>query len=139
MENLKYSNMNSKKKSGAFQQAWNRRKQWQKENKAFLPDNATLLHMAEVAQRQPQFNATIDLPNVRRKRNRWIPYAAAASLIAGISIIGITRSNHHDGRLNLPVAKEVSVDDGQTVRFLCNDGCTANEVLLASKDVISNN
>jgi len=112
-----------------FNQLWERRKQtWH----TGVPDDASILRMAERARNaaMPEENVT---PINLGRRGRWIPYAAAASLVVGIAIYGLMRQDNQPTQL--PVAKEVSID-GQTVRFLCNNGCSAQEVLLSANDII---
>lgn len=112
-----------------FNQLWERRKQtWH----TGAPDDASILRMAERARNaaMPEENVT---PINLGRRGRWIPYAAAASLVVGIAIYGLMRQGNQPTQL--PVAKEVSID-GQTVRFLCNNGCSAQEVLLSANDII---
>ncbi len=65
------------------------------------------------------------------RNRRWIPYAAAASIVIGVAIIGLTHiSPSNDG---LPVAEEVTVES-QTIHFVCNNGCSAQDIMsLANK------
>lgn len=131
--NLKNKTMNAQQQRDDFQKVWERRKQnWQEQAKQSLPDDATLLHMAELARMQAQQQGAVVVPLTRR-RNRWLPYAAAASLVVGIATFMLTRESQPE--IALPVAEEVSVG-GQTMQFLCNNGCSVNEVLIAANEVI---
>ena len=119
--------MSTKQLNDDFQTVWERRKQnWQEQAKKTLPDDAKLLRLAELAQQQAQKQAAVVVP-ITRRRKRWIPYAAAACIAVGVTIIGLTRHGQPDNML--PVAKEVTVE-GQTIHFLCNNGCSAQEVML---------
>ena len=114
-----------------FNQLWERRKQtWH----TGAPDDASILRMAERARNaaMPEENVT---PINLGRRGRWIPYAAAASIAIGIGIIGLTRHSETPNTMQLPEAQKVNVN-GQTVRFLCNNGCSAQEVLLSANDII---
>ena len=68
-----------------------------------------------------------------RRNKRWIPYAAAASIVIGVGIIGLTRSNQPNDRL--PLAKEVTVES-QTISFICNNGCSVQDIMLLANKVI---
>lgn len=127
------STMNTKRKHDDFQTLWERRKQsWQQQAERTMPDDATMLRMSELARQQASQQATVVVPLIRR-RNRWLPYAAAASLVIGIIVFGLTRRSQPGN--TLPLAKEVTVGE-QSVRFMCNNGCSAQEVLLAANDII---
>lgn len=125
--------MSTKQLNDDFQTVWERRKQnWQEQAKKTLPDDAKLLRLAELAQQQAQKQAAVVVP-ITRRRKRWIPYAAAACIAVGVTIIGLTRHDQPDNML--PVTKEVTVE-GQTIHFLCNNGCSAQEVMLFANEVI---
>lgn len=123
----------TKQTSSDFQTVWKRRKQhWKEKAEETLPDDATLLHLAELARQRAEQQTHVVVPFVPR-RKRWMPYAAAASLLIGVAAFGWARYGRaDDGR---PMAEEVSVE-GQTVHFLCNSGCSAQDVLFAVGDVI---
>lgn len=115
-----------------FQTLWKRRKQeWRQQAEKTLPDDATLLRLAERAQQQAPQPAVV-LPSITKPRNRWIPYAAAASLVIGVSIIGLTRKMQHPNPL--PMAEEVTVES-QTIHFLCNNGCSAQDIIVMANKV----
>ena len=131
--NLKDKTMNAQQPGDDFQKAWERRKQdWQRQAEHSLPDDATLLHIAELARMQARQQGTVVVPLTRR-RNRWLPYAAAASLVVGIATFVLTRESQPEN--TLPVAEKVSVE-GKTMHFLCNKGCSVDEVLIAANEVI---
>ena len=124
--------VNSDPKRDNFKTQWKRRQQWQKQIQKSVPDNETLLRWAEKARQtytQPEVNV-VPLPS--RRRNRWIPYAAAACVAIGVAI-GLNRQDKMNN--TLPVAKEVKVGE-QTVRFLCNTGCSAQDIILSANEVI---
>ena len=125
--------MNTKGQNDDFQTAWKRRKQnWQEQAERTLPDDATFLRLAEHARQQAQKQAAVVVP-ITRRRKRWIPYAAAACIAIGVAVIGLTRQGQPDD--SLPVAKEVTVGD-QTIHFLCNNGCSAQDIILSASEVI---
>jgi hypothetical protein len=118
-----------------FQSIWDQRKcAWQEKADSTIPDEATILRMAEIARHHTEASDNPIINLNTRHRHRWIPYAAAALLIIGIVTYGLTREEQPDNML--PVAEEVSVE-GQTFHFLCNKGCSANEVLIAASEVIN--
>jgi len=121
------------KQNDDFQTVWERRKQnWQQQAEKTLPDDATLLRLTETARRQAQQHAAVVVP-FKQPRKRWIPYAAAACIAAGVTVIGLTHQSQSENEL--PVAKEVTVE-GQTIHFLCNNGCSAQDILLSANEVI---
>lgn len=117
-----------------FQSLWSQRKHvWQENDDTAIPDDATILRMAAIARQHTESSESPTISLVMRRRHRWIPYVAAASLIIGIATYGLNRKVKPDNLL--PVAEEVSIG-GQTFHFLCNKGCSANEVLIAANEVI---
>ena len=116
-----------------FQTIWKRRKQdWQERAEKTLPDDATLLHLAELAQQHAQQHEAVGI-SITQRRKRWIPYVAAACIAVGVAAIGL---NLHDDTVDpLPETEEVTVGD-QTIHFLCNKGCSAQEVMLSAIEVI---
>ena len=127
------NNMMDPKRYDDFQTVWKRRKQdWQKQAEKTLPDDATLLHLTELAQQQAQQQEAVGI-SITQRRKRWIPYAAAACIAVGVAAIGL---NLHDDTVDpLPETEEVTVGD-QTIHFLCNKGCSAQEVMLSAIEVI---
>ena len=116
-----------------FKTQWQRCQQWQVEEEKTLPDDETLLRWAEKAQQASAPVGTIFFPVPSPRRTQWIPLAAAASLVIGVTVIGLTwQSQPDDG---LPTAKEVTVES-QTVRFICNNGCSAQDVVNLANKVI---
>ena len=127
----KKSNFDSKRDD--FNTQWKRRQQWQEQAQKSIPNDETLLRWVEKSQKtyaKPEMNV---MPFPSRHRNRWIPYAAAACIAVGVTAIGLYLQNETEN--TLPVAQEVKVE-GQTVRFLCNNGCSAQEVMLSANEVI---
>ncbi len=128
--------MKATRKRDDFRQQWERRKQtWQNEKDSSLPNDASILKMAELARLASAVQEENTVHFSIRRRGRWIPYAAAASIAIGIGIIGLTRRSETPNTMQLPKAQKVNVN-GQTVRFLCNNGCSAQEVLLSANDII---
>ena len=120
------------KRNDDFQTVWERRKQnWQQQAEKTLPDDATLLRLAETARQQSQQTAVV-VP-LTRPRKRWIPYAAAACIAAGLTVVELAHQSQPDNEL--PVAEEVTVE-GQTIHFLCNNGCSVQDILLSANEVI---
>ena len=128
-----YIQMDSHKQREDFDTLWNLRKQtWQEHATKAAPDDESMLRMAEKAQHQVSATETPAI-TITKRRIRWIPYAAAASIAVGVTAIGLTRQNEPGS--TLPVAKEVNVN-GQTIRFVCNNDCSAQDVIFAVNDVI---
>lgn len=117
-----------------FKTQWKRRQQWQELAKKAMPDDETLLRWTEKARENYNMPEVNIIPFPSHRRNRWIPYAAAACIAIGVATIGLNRQEESNS--TLPEAKEVKVE-GQTVRFLCNNGCSALEVLLSANEVIN--
>ena len=129
--NIKTRNSNTQRNE--FETQWQRRQQWHEQTEVSMPDDETLLRWAEKAREtytQPEVNV-IPLPS--RRHNRWIPYAAAACIAIVMAVFVLNRQNTTED--TLPTAKEVTVG-GQTVRFLCNNGCSAQDVILSASEVI---
>ena len=116
-----------------FKTQWQRRQQWQVQAEKSAPDDETLLRWVEKAQQTPAAPYVDIIPFPTRRYKRWIPYTAAACITIGVVAIGLNRQNKVENAL--PVAKEVEVG-GQTVRFLCNNGCSAQEIILSASEVI---
>jgi hypothetical protein len=125
--------MNSSTQHEGFETQWLRRRQWEEQVEKSVPDDKTFLRWAEKAQQTPA-NAEVKVtPFPLRRNKRWIPYAAAASIVIGVGIIGLTRSNQPNDRL--PLAKEVTVES-QTISFICNNGCSVQDIMLLANKVI---
>lgn len=124
--------MDNRKQSEDFNTLWNRRKQtWQEQTSIAAPDDEAMLRMAEKARYQALATETSAII-ITKRRNRWLPYAAAALVIC-VATIGLIRHSKTD--TPQPIAKEVDVN-GQTIRFLCNNGCSAQEVVFAANQII---
>ena len=125
--------MNTNTKREDFNILWERRQRWQEKAEKSVPDDNTFLRWAEKAQ-QASANLEVDVvPFHIRRHNRWIPYATAACIAIGVAAIGLNRQNETNDAL--PEAKEVKVGE-QTIRFLCNNGCSAQEVMLSANELI---
>ena len=130
-DNMKTMNTNTERDD--FKAVWERRQQWQGQAEKSAPDDATFLRWAEKAQQSTNSQEVKTILFSAHRRNRWIRYAAAACIAIGVILVGM---NHHgETGNNLLVAKEVKVG-GQTVRFLCNNGCSAQDILLSASAVI---
>jgi len=113
-----------------FEKQWQRRMQASQNVKNDVPSDDFVLNMAKMAQQQGfSEGTTFEQP---RRRLRWLPYAAAASLLIGVTLFSLPR---HGSTLTLPVAEEVNVD-GQTIHFLCNSGCSPNEVVNSAQKIM---
>jgi len=125
--------MNTNTQRDDFKAQWQCRQQWQEQAEKSAPDDETLLGWVEKAQQASAGPDADVIPFLTRHHNRWIPYAAAASIVIGVAAIGLNRQDEKED--TLPMAKEVKVG-GQTVRFLCNNGCSAQEIILSASEVI---
>lgn len=125
--------MENHKQREDFNTLWNRRKQnWQEYATKAAPDDEAMLRMAETAQHQASATETPAI-TITKRRNRWIPYAAAASILIGVAVIGWQRISSGLRHIEF---EEVSVE-GQTIRFLCNSGCSADDVLQSAQNIIT--
>ncbi len=124
--------LNSSMQHDDFKTQWQSRLQWKEQAEKWVPDDQTFLRWAEKAQQEPAGLEKNVIP-LRRTR-RWIPYAAAASLFIGVAAIGLTRQNPPDN--GLPVAEKVTMES-QTVHFLCNNGCSAQDIMQLANKVIN--
>ena len=125
--------MNTNTEHDDFKAVWERRQQWQGQAEKSAPDDATFLRWAEKVQQSSNSQESKIIQFSAHRRKRWIPYAAAASFVIGLTVIGLIRQGQPDN--GLPVAEEVTVE-GQTIHFLCNKGCSAHDVLLSANEVI---
>lgn len=130
-DNIRTMNTNTQRDD--FKTLWQRRQQWQEQAQKSIPDDETLLRWAEQARHTSAGPDVNIIPFPTSHRKRWIPYAAAASIAVAVAIIGLTRQGQPDDPL--PVAKEVTVG-GQTIHFLCNNGCSAQDIILSASEVI---
>jgi hypothetical protein len=114
-----------------FETQWRHRQQWEERAEKSVPDDQTFLHWVEKAQQASGISEVNVTPLPLHRNRRWIPYAAAASIVIGMAIIGLT----HTGRSNdgLPMTEEVTVES-QTIHFMCNNDCSAQDIMvLANK------
>jgi len=129
----KIKTMDTNTQRDDFKTQWQRRQQWQEQTQKSVPDDETLLRWVEKAQQTSAVSGVNVIPFPTPHRKRWIPYAAAACIAIGVAVIGLTRQGQPDD--SLPVAKEVTVGD-QTIHFLCNNGCSAQDIILSASEVI---
>ena len=129
----KIETMDTNTQRDDFKTQWQRRQQWQEQTQKSVPDDETLLRWVEKAQQTSAVSGVNVIPFPTPHRKRWIPYAAAACIAIGVAVIGLTRQGQSDD--SLPVAKEVTVGD-QTIHFLCNNGCSAQDIILSASEVI---
>ncbi len=116
---------------GDFETQWQYRQQWKEQAEKSAPNDKTFLQWAEKAQQDPAGLSANVIPIHRNKR--WIPYAAAASLVIGVIAIGLTHQSQPES--GLPVAEEVTVES-QTIHFICNNGCSAQDIMHLANKVI---
>ena len=129
----KIKTMDTNTQCDDFKTQWQRRQQWQEQTQKSIPDDETLLRWVEKAQQTSAVSGVNVIPFPTPHRKRWIPYTAAACIAIGVAVIGLTRQGQPDD--SLPVAKEVTVGD-QTIHFLCNNGCSAQDIILSASEVI---
>ena len=115
-----------------FKTQWQSRMHWKEQAEKWAPDDQAFLRWAEKAQQDPAGLEANVIPLHRNRR--WIPYAAAASLVIGVAAIGLTRQGQPDN--GLPVAEKVTMES-QTVHFLCNNGCSAQDIMQLANKVIN--
>ena len=128
--------MNANQNRDDFRQLWERRKQmWQNENDMNVPDDTTVLKMAELARQVSPARDENIVPISLGRRGRWIPYAAAASVLIGVGVIGLTYQSEMPNQPQLLKAQKININ-GQNVRFLCNNGCSAQDILVSANDII---
>ena len=114
-----------------FKTQWQSRQQWKDRAEKAAPADTTFLHWAEKAQQDPAGLEANVIPLHRTRR--WIPYAAAASLFIGVAVFGLTRQSQPEN--GLPVAEKVTMES-QTVHFICNNGCSAQDIMSLANKVI---
>jgi hypothetical protein len=128
-DNIKTPNQSTQQND--FETQWRHRQHWEAQAEKSVPDDQTFLHWVEKAQQTHGVSEVNVTPLPLHRNRRWIPYAAAASIVIGVAIIGLT----HTGQSNdgLPVTEEVTVES-QTIHFMCNNGCSAQDIMvLANK------
>ena len=132
---METNNLNEKSNNKAdFRRLWERRKQaWRQEAELNAPNDDVLLKMAQRARSASAVPEEIIMPATIRKRGRWVPYAVAAGIAAGIVFIGVNRAGISPDPL--PTVQEVNVE-GNIMFFMCNNGCSVQDVVLSANDVI---
>ena len=116
-----------------FKTQWQHRQQWQEQAQKSVPDDETILRWVKKTRQASAVSEGNVIPFPTPHRKRWIPYAAVASIAVGVTIIGLIQQKQTNNPL--PVAKEVTVGD-QTIHFLCNNGCSAQDIILSASEVI---
>jgi len=114
-----------------FEIQWQRRQQALQDAPSHVPSDATIQSMAQRAIEQVAEN---EIYEPLHRSFSWVPFAAVAGLLLGISIIGL---KWYDNRSQLPATQEVSID-GQTIQFLCNTGCSANDIVQSVHSIMTN-
>ena len=114
-----------------FKTQWQSRLHWKEQAEKWAPDDQAFLRWAEKAQQDPAGRGA-NVVTFHRTR-RWLPYAAAASIAVGVTVIGLTRQSQPDNVL--PVTEEVTVES-QTIHFICNNGCSAQDIMFLANKVI---
>ena len=130
MEN-NIKSLNSRTQHDSFKAQWQSRQHWEERAEKSVPDDMTFLRWAEKAQQDPAGRGA-NVVTFHRTR-RWLPYAAAASIAVGVTVIGLTRQSQPDNVL--PVTEEVTVES-QTIHFICNNGCSAQDIMFLANKVI---
>lgn len=106
----------------SFEQQWQQRQQALQTPRANVPNDEVFLKMAKLAQQ-------------RQKRHtlHWIHYAAVASVLIGALIFSW---NWQYAKNKIPVAQEINLE-GQTIRFMCNSGCSAQDIITSANNIIN--
>ena len=115
-----------------FEIQWQRRQQALRDAQNGAPADAAMNDMAQRAFEQVPENETYK--PMRRYLYRWVPYVAAAGLLIGVSLIGLK----WNCKTQLPVTQEVSIGE-QTIHFLCNTGCSADDIVQSAQNIIKSN
>ena len=115
-----------------FEIQWQRRQQALQDAQKSAPADAAMNDMAQRAFEQVVESETYK--PMRRHLYRWVPYVAAAGLFVGASLIGL----EWYGKTQLPVTQEVSIGE-QTIHFLCNTGCSADDIVQSAQNIIKSN
>lgn len=124
---------NSSAQNDIFETQWQNRRQWERQVEKSVPEDDTFSKWMEKAQQVP-IGSESDVSSFSfHRRRRWISYAAAASIVIAVVITGLIRPGHTDN--GFPAAKEVIVES-QTIHFLCNNGCSAQDIMILAGRVI---
>ena len=103
-----------------FEKQWQRRQQAVKEAENSVPGDDVIISMAKMAQNKAFAQEMSPVRN--RRRLVWISYIAAACLLLGILLYGLT----------LPTS-----DTGEQITFLCNSGCSAEDVIMSANKIVN--
>ena len=113
-----------------FEKQWERRRQALYNAAQTAPDEERMRLWAKLA-RQPQPAQAENGTILRRVRPRWIPYAAAAACVAVLVVGGLRYFQQQPA----PLQAEMVNLDGKQVYFLCNNSCSAAEVVQAAEEM----
>ena len=114
-----------------FEKQWERRRQALDNAAQTAPDEERMRLWAKLA-RQPQPAQAENGTVLRRVRPRWVPYAATAACVT--VLVGGGISMFHAQTPASPEAEMVNLD-GKQVYFLCNNSCSAAEVVQAAEEM----
>ena len=123
--------MSKREITSDFEKQWERRRQALDSAAQTAPDEERMRLWAKLA-RQPQPAQAENGTVLRRVRPRWVPYAAAAACVT-VLIGGGIRMFHAQTPAS-PEAEMVNLD-GKQVYFLCNNSCSAAEVVQAAEEM----
>jgi hypothetical protein len=90
-----------------FEIQWQHRQRALNDAKDNVPSDEVILGMAKKAQKRVKVKI------------RWISYAAAACLVFGVLLFGLTKQNN----------KEIT--------FLCNSGCSVQDVIVSANRIVN--
>lgn len=103
-----------------FEKQWQRRQQAMKEAANSVPGDDVIIGMAKMAQNQAFAHEMSPMRN--RRRLVWISYIAAACLLLGVLLYGLT----------LPAS-----GTGEQITFLCNSGCSAEDIIMSANKIVN--
>lgn len=98
-----------------FEIQWQRRQNALKDAQNSAPSDEVMLNMTKIAQNRTFVQ---EMSPVRHRRHLWIPYVAAACLLVGVLLYG----------LHLP---------NKEVKFLCNSGCSAQDIIISANKIVN--
>lgn len=114
-----------------FEKQWERRRQALENAAQTAPDEDRMRLWVKLA-RQQQPTHVENEAVMRNGKLRWLPYAAAAACVT--VLVGGGIRIFHAQTPALPEAEMVNLD-GKQVYFLCNNSCSAAEVVQAAEEM----